>query len=173
MIGHDTPTGVSFKLFWMKQIQGSVRVKSKEYVQAWSEFLFVSLLVISISFPKLAIFTILRLYMACNMWEISSWRLAEQFHISAFPMYYSLYKWIGEHEITKLKRKICFESRKKDTKTSTKTHEMEWYKMDYLIFSAMCIRKRHLFCTSSHHNVSYEKRQDVDDGCELWNECPY
>ena len=25
--------------------------------------------------------------------------------------------------------------------------------MDYLILSAMCMRKRHLFCTSSHHNV--------------------
>ena len=30
----------------MKQIQGSVRVKINEYVHAWSEFLFVSLLVI-------------------------------------------------------------------------------------------------------------------------------
>ena len=30
----------------MKQIQGSVRVKINEYVNAWSEFLFVSLLVI-------------------------------------------------------------------------------------------------------------------------------
>ena len=28
-------------LFWIKQIQGSVRVKIKEYVHAWSEFLFV------------------------------------------------------------------------------------------------------------------------------------
>ena len=33
-------------LFWLKQIQGSVRVKIKEYVHAWSEFLFVSRLVI-------------------------------------------------------------------------------------------------------------------------------
>ena len=85
----------------------------------------------SISFPKLTIFTILRLYMACKMWkitaltwEMSSWRLVEKF--SAFPMYYSLYNWIGEHEIKKLKNNylyICFESRKKDTKTSTKRHE--------------------------------------------------
>ena len=30
----------------MKQIQGSVRVKIKEYVHAWSEFRFVSLFVI-------------------------------------------------------------------------------------------------------------------------------
>ena len=30
----------------LKQIQGSVKVKINEYVHAWSEFLFVSLLVI-------------------------------------------------------------------------------------------------------------------------------
>ena len=90
----------------MKQIQGSVRVKINEYVHAWSEFLFVSLLVIFNFFPQINNFTILRLYMACKMWkitavtwEISSWRLVEKFHISAFPMYYSLCKvcplWIG------------------------------------------------------------------------------
>ena len=166
-----------FDLFWShcfgwnrsKVVWGSKVRNTFMHGPSFFSFHFLSF---SISFPKLAVFTILRLYMACNMWEISSWRLAEQFHISAFHMYYSLYKWIGEHEITKLKRKICFESRKKDTKTSTKRHEMEWYKMDYLIFSAMCIRKRHLFCTSSHHNLSCEKRQDVDKGCEPWNECP-
>ena len=54
--------------------------------------------------------------MACKMWkitaltlEISSRRLVQKFHISAHPMYYSLYKWIGEHEIIKL-RKIIFAS---------------------------------------------------------------
>ena len=46
---------VSFfkSLFWMKQIQGSVRVKIKEYVHAWCEFLFVSLLVILNFFPQI------------------------------------------------------------------------------------------------------------------------
>ena len=84
----------------------------------------------SILFPKLNIFTILRSYIACKIWKItaltwerSSWKLVEKFHISAFPMYYSRYIWIGEHEITKLKKQICFESRKKDTKTSKKKHE--------------------------------------------------
>ena len=37
----------------MKQIQGSVRVKIKEYVHAWSEFIFVSLLVIFNLFPQI------------------------------------------------------------------------------------------------------------------------
>ena len=37
----------------MKQIQGSVRVKIKEYVHAWSEVLFVSLLLIFNFFPKI------------------------------------------------------------------------------------------------------------------------
>ena len=84
----------------------------------------------SISLSKWSIFTILRVYMTCKMWkitaltwEISSWRLVEQFHISIFPMYYSLYNWIGKHEITKLKKKNSFECRKKDAKTSTKRHE--------------------------------------------------
>ena len=31
-------------------------------------------------------------------------------------------------------------------------NEMEWHKMDYLIFSAMRLRKRHLFCTSTNNN---------------------
>ena len=37
----------------MKQIQGSVRVEIKEYVHAWSEFLFVSILVICNFFPQI------------------------------------------------------------------------------------------------------------------------
>ena len=39
--------------------------------------------------------------------------------------------------------------------------------MDYLIFSAMRKRKRHLFCTSSHHNVPYEKQQGLNNGSEI------
>ena len=42
-----------------------------------------------------------------------------------------------------------------------------------LIFSAMRMRKRHLFCTSSHHNVPYGKQQELPKGSEPWNECPY
>ena len=38
-----------------------------------------------------------------------------------FPLYYSLYSWIEEHETTKLKKKILW-ILKKDTKTSTKRH---------------------------------------------------
>ena len=142
-----------------------------------SSFQFLSF---SNSFPKLTIFTI---YVStwlsrCGKitaltWEISSWRLVEKFDISAFPMYYSLYNWIREHEITKLKKKHLLWMQKKDTKTSKKhMNEMEWHKMDYLIFSEMRMRKRHLFCTSSHHNVSYEKQQEVNRGSEPWNESP-
>ena len=146
------------------------------YGQSFISFHFLSF---SISFPKLTIFTILRLYMACKMWkitaltwEISNWRLVEKFHISAFPMYYSLYNWIGEHEITNLKKNVCFESRKEDMKHAQKDmNEMEWHKMDYLIFSAMHICKRHLLCTSSHHNVRYEEQQELNKGSEPWNEC--
>ena len=40
----------------MKQFQGSVRVKINEYVHAWSEFLFVALLVIFNLFPQINCF---------------------------------------------------------------------------------------------------------------------
>ena len=40
----------------MKQIQGNVRVKTKEYVHARSEFFFVSLLVIFNFFPQINYF---------------------------------------------------------------------------------------------------------------------
>ena len=135
----------------------------------------------SISFPKLTIFTILRLYMAFKMWkitaltwEISSCRLVEKFRISAFPMYYSLYNWIGEHEITKLTKNICFESRKKGHKNKHRKKWMNWNDAKWTIwyFSAMRMGKRHLFCTSSHHNVPYEKQQELNKGREPWNECP-
>ena len=56
----------------------------------------------------------------CTHLSDTSGGLVEKFHIL---IYNSLYNWIGEHEITKLKKIICFESRKKDTKTSTKGHE--------------------------------------------------
>ena len=47
-------------------------------------------------------------------------------------------------------------------------NEMEWHKMDYLVFSAMRMRKRYLFSTSSHHNVPYEKQQELKNGPEAW-----
>ena len=85
------------------------------------------------SFPKLTIFTILLLCMACKMWkitaltwEVSSWRLVEKLHISTFPMYYSLYNWIGEHEITKLKKKYLLRIQKKGLKNKHKKTWMKW-----------------------------------------------
>ena len=54
---------------------------------------------------------------------------------------------------------------KKHSKQAQKDlNEMEWHKMDYLIFSALRMRKRHLFCTSSHHNVPFEKQQELNKG---------
>ena len=88
----------------------------------------------SISFRKLTIFTILRLYIACKMWkitlltwEISSCRLVEKFYISASSMYYSLYNWSGEHEITKLKKYIyLLRIQKKGHKNKQKKTWMKW-----------------------------------------------
>ena len=46
-------------------------------------------------------------------------------YLSAFAMYYSLYNWIGEHEIEQTK-KISFESRKRTQKQAQKDmNEME------------------------------------------------
>ena len=45
-------------------------------------------------------------------------------------------------------------------------NEMKWHKMDYLIFSAMRMCKRQLFCTSSYHNVPYETQQVLQKGSE-------
>ena len=56
----------------MKQIQGSVRIKMKEYVHALPEFLFVSLLAIFNFFLQMNHFSILRLYMACKMRKITA-----------------------------------------------------------------------------------------------------
>ena len=111
--------------------------------------------------------------MACKMWKITAliWerRLVEKFHISAFPMYYFLYNWIGEHEITRLKKIYLLRIQKKRHKI--KNNEMERHKMDYFIFSEMCMRKSHLFCTNSHRNVPYEKQQELNKGSEPWNKC--
>ena len=88
----------------------------------------------SISFPKLTILTILRLYMACKMWkitaltwEISSWRMVEKFDISPFPCI-TLHL-IG-FESMKLENKIkniWFESRnEKGRKNKHKKTWMKW-----------------------------------------------
>ena len=43
-----------------------------------------------------------------------------QFHISANPKYYSLYNWIVEHEITKLKKKFASNPEKRTQKQAQK-----------------------------------------------------
>ena len=74
----------------MKQIQGSVRVKIKEYVHAWSEFLFVSPLVIFNFFPQINHFYYFTPVHGlqdvenhfAHFWDILSRRLVEKFLIS-------------------------------------------------------------------------------------------
>ena len=137
----------------MKQIQGSVRVKIKEYIHAWSEFLFVSLLVIFNFFPQINhyyYFTSLHGLQdvgnqCAHLGGIELKTGRKKFHISAFPMYYSLYIWIAEHEITKLKKCIFASNPEK------RTHKQAQKDM-----TEMRMRYRHLFCTRSHHNVPYE-----------------
>ena len=89
-------------------------------------------------------------------------------------MYLILYNWIGEHEIIKLKKYIFASNPETRTQKQAQKdmNEMEWDKMDYLIFSAMRMRKSDLFCTSSHLKVPYEKQQELKKGSEPWNDCP-
>ena len=47
-------------------------------------------------------------------------------------------------------------------------NQKEWHKMDYLIFSAMRMRKRHLFCISSHHNALSEKQPELNKGARVF-----
>ena len=49
-------------------------------------------------------------------------------------------------------------------------NQKEWHKMDYLIFSAVRMRKRYLFCISSHHNALSEKQPELNKGSEPWKE---
>ena len=109
-----------FYLFWShcfgwnrsKVVWGSKLMNTFMHSPSFFSFHFFSF---SISFPKLTIFTILRLYMAWKMWkitaltwEISSWRLhGRKIPYLRFPheLYYFLYNWIGDHEITKLQKK--------------------------------------------------------------------
>ena len=106
----------------MKQIQGSVRVKINEYVHAWSEFLFVSLLVIFYFFPQINhfyYFTSLHglqdVENHCAHLRDIELKTGRKIPYLPFSMYYSLYNWIGEIFATN--------PEKKDTKTSTKRHE--------------------------------------------------
>ena len=54
-------------------------------------------------------------------------RLVEKSHFFAsFPMYYSLYNWIGEHDITKLKKIFASKPEKRTQKQAHKDmNEME------------------------------------------------
>ena len=108
---------LKFDLFFWNHCFGrnrsevSVRVKINEYVHAWSEFLFVSLLLTFNFFPKINhfyYFTSLH-----DLYDVENYcahlrdielKTGRKIIYLRFPTYYALYNWIGEHEITKLKK---------------------------------------------------------------------
>ena len=150
-------------LFWMKQIQGSVRVKFNEYVHAWSEFLFVSLLVIFNFFAQINYFTSLDglqdVENHCAHLRNIELKTGRKIPYLRFPhVLFSLYlDWRAWNYKTK-KKIFASNTEKRTQKQAQKDmNEMEWHKIDYLIFSEVRMCKRHLFCISSHHNVPYEK----------------
>ena len=79
-------------------------------------------------------------------------------------MYYSLYNWIGEHEIKMVKKNFLLPIQKKGHKNN---HKKTLIKFDYLIFSEIRMRKRHLLCTSSHHNVPRKNNKSSTRGLSL------
>ena len=98
----------------MKQIQASVRVKINEYVHEWSEFLYVALLVIFNFFPQINCFCYFTSLLdfqdvenhSCSHLRDIEWKTGGKILYLHFLMYYFPCNWIGEHEITKLKKKI-------------------------------------------------------------------
>ena len=83
-------------------------------------------------------------------WEISSWRLVEKFHISAFPMTCIILYIIGleSMKLQNYQKIISSNPEKKVQKQSQKDmNEMEGHKMDFFIFSAICMRERNLFAS--------------------------
>ena len=134
----------------------------------------------SISFPKLTIFTILRLYMACKMWkitaltwEISSWRPVQKFHISAFPMYYhSLYNWIGEHEITKLKKYLLRIQKKGHKNKHNKTWMKQCACVNAVYFAPVvttAYRMKNNKGSTRTRGISLENRVLTRARAQLWN----
>ena len=100
--------------------------------------LYVSLLVLcSISIPQINQFYVSTwLASSCEnglRFNLQRYRVmqywSEKFHISVFPMYYSLYNWASsvEHEISKLKKKIFAigDIQKKGHKLQTQK-DMRW-----------------------------------------------
>ena len=78
--------------------------------------------------------------------ELNTGRKIPYLRFPHLVVLYIIPEWIGEHEITKLnKKKYIFASNPK--------------KQAQKDMNEMCMRKRHLFCTSSHHNVLHEKQQ--------------
>ena len=117
----------------MKQIQGSVRVKINEYVHAWSQFLFVSLLLIFDFFLQINHFYYFTsrhglqdVENHCAHLRDIELKTGRKITNLSFPVYYSLYNWNGQHEITELKKIFTSNPEKRTQKQAKKDmSEME------------------------------------------------
>ena len=128
-----------------------------------------------ISFPKLANSC---LYMACKKWkvttaltwEIWSWRLLEKFYIPAFPIHYSLYNWIGEHETTNLK-KMFASNPEKEYKNKDKKTWMEWnYTKWTICYFQQCACVNAIYfaqVVTTTHRMKNSKRSNRNQSLEI------
>ena len=121
----------------MKPIQGRVRVKIKEHVHAWYEFLFVSLLVIFNFFPQINqfyYFTSLHVLQDvenhCAHLKDIELKTGRKIPYLRFPHVLLSMYWIGEHEITKLKKYICFSASNPEKKRTQKQVQKDMNQME-------------------------------------------
>ena len=131
----------------------------------------------SISFPKLTIFAILRLYMACKTWkitaltwEISSLRLVKKIPYLHFPheLFSILLDWRAWKYITKNK-KYLLRIQKKGHKNKLKKTWMKWNDIKWTISyfeQCACVNVIHFAPVVT---TTYRMK---NKGSEPWNECP-
>ena len=113
----------------MKQIHGSVRVKINEYAHAWSEFLFVSLLVIFNFIPQINHFYYFTSLHSLQDVENHCAHLRDiKLKTGRKILYLRIPHILGLESMKKqnYKKYVCFESRKRTLKQAQKDmNEME------------------------------------------------
>ena len=133
----------------------------------------------SISFPKLTIFTILRLYMACKMWkitaltwEISILRLVKKIPYLRFPheLFSIQLDWRARKHKTKNKKIFASNPEKRTQKQAQKDmNEMKWNDINWTIwYFQQCACVNAIYFAPV---VTTTNRMKNNMGSEPWNEC--
>ena len=92
------------------------------------------------------------LYIACKMWKITAlvWETGRKIPYLHFPCIILYIIGLRSMKLQNEKNIFARNPERRTQKQAQKDmNEMEWHKVNYLIFSAMRKRKRHVFCHSS------------------------